>query len=70
LEISLPVTFGRWAGSGDRGRVATREKVAMLSHHWVCDSSRTRQDLGWEPEVRFPDGLKITAQWYEENGWL
>ena len=50
--------------------VTSIEKVAMLSHHWVCDSSRTRQDLGWEPEVRFPDGLKITAQWYEENGWL
>lgn len=55
-----------------RGRAVmlTREKVAMLSHHWVCDNAKARAELGWEPEVRFPDGLRITARWYEENGWL
>lgn len=48
----------------------TREKVAMLRHHWVCDSKDARDALGWKPEVRFPEGLRITAKWYEENGWL
>ena len=48
----------------------TREKVAMLSHHWVCESQKTREDLGWEPSVSFPEGVKMTAKWYEENGWL
>lgn len=48
----------------------TREKVAMLAHHWVCDSSNTQVDLGWKPEVRFSDGAKKTAAWYEENGWF
>lgn len=48
----------------------TREKVAMLKHHWVCDSKKTRADLGWAPEVSFPDGVRMTARWYEENGWL
>jgi nucleoside-diphosphate-sugar epimerase len=60
-------TYGRVRG---KAVMLTREKVAMLSHHWVCDSSRTRKDLGWSPEVSFPDGLKMTAQWYQENGWL
>lgn len=48
----------------------TREKVAMLAQHWICDSSKTRGDLGWTPEVRFPDGARRTAKWYEDNGWL
>jgi len=48
----------------------TREKVAMLRHHWVCDSQKTRDDLGWKPEVRFTDGVKLTAKWYQDNGWL
>ena len=48
----------------------TREKVAMLRHHWVCDSTTARSELGWQPEVRFADGLRMTARWYEENGWL
>jgi 2-alkyl-3-oxoalkanoate reductase len=48
----------------------TREKVAMLAHHWVCDSQRTREDLKWKPEMSFSDGLRLTAKWYEDNGWL
>jgi nucleoside-diphosphate-sugar epimerase len=48
----------------------TREKVAMLRHHWVCDSKDARTALGWQPSVTFRDGLKLTAKWYEENGWL
>lgn len=48
----------------------TREKVAMLSHHWVCDSSKTQTDLGWKPEVTFPDGARLTAKWYQDNGWF
>jgi len=48
----------------------TREKVAMLKCDWVCDSSKTRSDLRWEPEVKLRDGLAITAKWYRENGWL
>jgi nucleoside-diphosphate-sugar epimerase len=48
----------------------TREKVAMLRHDWVCESTKTRADLRWNPEVSFTEGLRRTAQWYRENGWL
>lgn len=48
----------------------TREKVGMLRHHWVCSSESTRKDLGWAPEVPFVDGLRLTAKWYADNGWL
>jgi nucleoside-diphosphate-sugar epimerase len=48
----------------------TREKVAMLRLDWVGDSTDARAALGWKPEMRFSDGLKKTADWYRENGWL
>jgi len=48
----------------------TREKVAMLKHHWICESQKTQDDLGWKPEVVFTDGVKLTAKWYQDNGWL
>lgn len=60
-------TYGRVRG---KAVMLTREKVNMLRHHWVCDSEKTREELGWQPEVRFPDGARLTARWYEENGWL
>jgi len=60
-------TYGRVRG---KAVMLTREKVKMLSHHWVCESQKTREDLHWTPEVTFPEGAKLTAAWYRENGWL
>lgn len=60
-------TYGRLRG---KAVMLTREKVKMLSHHWVCESEKTRSDLEWQPEVTFPEGLRRTARWYQENGWL
>ena len=49
----------------------TREKVAMLQQDWAADDTkRAWDDLGWKPETSFTDGLKKTADWYRENGWL
>ncbi len=49
----------------------TRDKVnELLQDHWVCDASDTERDLGWKPEVRWPEGVRITAAWYREHGWL
>lgn len=48
----------------------TREKVNMLKHHWVCESAKTRDELAWQPTVSFTDGVKMTAKWYQDNGWL
>jgi len=59
--------YGRVRG---RAVMLTREKVKMLSHHWVCESQKTRDELGWRPEVSFPEGAKLTAAWYRDNGWL
>jgi nucleoside-diphosphate-sugar epimerase len=76
MGVPFPVlslaSFGVEAYGKVRGKAVmlTREKVAMLKHHWVCESKKTRDDLGWSPEVRFPDGVRLTAKWYEENGWL
>lgn len=28
------------------------------------------QRLGWEPRVKFEDGIKATIKWYKENEWL
>jgi len=76
MGIPFPVlslaSFGVEAYGKVRGKAVmlTREKVAMLKHHWVCESQKTQDDLGWKPEVRFSDGARLTAKWYTENGWL
>ena len=76
LGIPLPLFSLASIGVEAYGKVRkkavmlTREKVNMLRQHWVCESTKTRSDLDWQPSVSFNDGLKRTAAWYRENGWL
>jgi nucleoside-diphosphate-sugar epimerase len=49
----------------------TRDKLnELLASHWVCDSTATRADLGWTPEVDWAEGTQRAATWYIEQGWL
>lgn len=78
LKLGIPLPVLRLASLGveaygrARGKAVmlTREKATMLSHSWVCESTKTRADLRWTPQVSLREGLKLTADWYRENGWL
>ncbi len=38
---------------------------------YAIDSSRLKNELGWEPSVRFEEGLEKTVDWYLVNEqWL
>jgi dTDP-glucose 4,6-dehydratase len=34
---------------------------------YLLDSSKLRNELGWEPRVEFDDGLAETVRWYRDN---
>ena len=46
------------------------DRLGHVRRHAV-DSTRLRERLGWEPRVRFPDGLAETVAWYRAHSdWL
>ena len=60
--------YGRIRG---KAMMLTRDKLNELSApHWVCDSQKTRSDLGWTPRVEWIEGAKRAADWYRQEGWL
>jgi dTDP-glucose 4,6-dehydratase len=34
---------------------------------YVLDSTKLRDELGWQPQIEFEDGLRDTVRWYTEN---
>ena len=38
---------------------------------YAIDSSKLKDELGWEPSLQFEEGIEKTVKWYLENGaWL
>jgi nucleoside-diphosphate-sugar epimerase len=79
LRFSIPKSVLRGAAlaSEKLGQITqrpvmlTRDKLNdLLAAHWVCDSSDTRRDLGWKPEVRWAEGARQTARWYKDRGMI
>ncbi len=61
-------TMGKATG---KAVMLTRDKVNELTAaHWVCDSTSTRRDLHWTPKVRWPEGTRLSVEWYRANKWL
>ncbi len=47
-----------------------RRRAEMFSHMRAFDIGRARRVLGFEPKVGLEDGLKRTADWYRQHGYL
>jgi uncharacterized protein YbjT (DUF2867 family) len=49
----------------------TADRVGYYCHpDWVCAAERRPPTHLWSAQVRTPSGLKQTADWYREQGWL
>ena len=54
----------------DRAKL-TVDRAAYFSHrNWVVEPKRAAPKELWQPLIATPDGLRQTANWYREAGWL
>lgn len=42
----------------------------MIQKNWVCDITKAKTLLGFEPRVSLLDGAKLTFEWYKKENWL
>lgn len=77
--IRLPLAVGRAAASlsctmarlTSSKPLLTPERIGnMAEAGWTCDDARARAELGYQPFVSLEEGMKQTARWYREEGWL
>lgn len=74
--LSMPKLLMRGASRLDRllrrkKAKLTADRVSYFCHpDWVAKAERRPPQALWTPEVRTASGLKATADWYREAGWL
>ena len=42
----------------------------MIQKDWVCDITKAKTLLGFEPRVPLPEGARLTFEWYKKEKWL
>jgi nucleoside-diphosphate-sugar epimerase len=74
--VSSPGILLRLAARADqlfRGPKAklTVDRAAYFSHrNWVVEPKRACPPELWQPQIPTEEGLKGTAEWYRDKGWL
>ena len=77
--VFLPKSVVKLAGAvevalarrANRTPEVTPGKVRELYHpDWVCRDNLLQERSGWHPSVPLVDGLRETASWYREQGWM
>ena len=74
--LPLPAFALRAAARGDRilrkaAAKLTEDRVGYMCHpDWTVREELRPPAARWQPEIGTRDGLKATAKWYREAGWL
>jgi nucleoside-diphosphate-sugar epimerase len=71
LVAGLAATSEVTAAAIGRSSIFNRDKAReMLAPGWLCETESARAELGYEARIPLDEGLRATAQWYRDNGWL
>jgi nucleoside-diphosphate-sugar epimerase len=60
--------FSRVSG---KPSILSRGKVEeMVQKNWLCDITKARALLGFEPRISLARGAELTVAWYKKENWL
>ena len=62
--------LGREEGTSDKLITYVTDRAGH-DLRYAIDSTKLKNELGWEPSLQFEEGIEKTVQWYLENQeWL
>ncbi len=54
-----------------KNSILNRDKVKeLLCSHWICDTRKAEEEIGFTTKVKLKEGIKWTADWYRIHRWL
>jgi nucleoside-diphosphate-sugar epimerase len=77
LRLPSPVFYGIAAVaeyfahvSGKPALISRGRAEEMIQPNWLCDITKARKLLGFEPQIPLARGAKLTFDWYRKENWL
>jgi dihydroflavonol-4-reductase len=77
LRLPPPVLFGIAAVaeyfakvSGKPALISRGRAEEMIQPSWLCDITKARTLLGFDPQISLAQGAKLTFDWYKKEKWL
>lgn len=51
--------------------VLNRQKLIEITQiYWLCSTQKAQKDFGFKANYSIEDGVRMTAEWYKNHGWL
>jgi nucleoside-diphosphate-sugar epimerase len=71
LAYGVSAAIELWANIRKQPTILNRQKIREVTEpFWTISNRKIRTELGFIPKLSLEDGLRITVEWYKENGWL
>ena len=78
-RLNMPLAAVRMVATASAiGSILTK-KPTIINHDkymemkqtaWICSGEKAKKLLGFQAQVGIEDGMRSTAAWYKEQGWL
>ena len=56
--------------SGKPSLISKGKVEEMVQKNWVCDITKMKTILGFNPSISLTDGARLTVNWYRNKKWL
>ena len=68
---SLAHSLEKFNGWLNKPTMLSREKLKeLVEENWICDISKAKQELNFNPKKKKKKGLQETIEWYRQNNWI
>ena len=68
---SLAHSLEKFNGWLNKPTMLSREKLKeLVAENWICDISKAKQELNFNPKFNLEKGLQETIEWYRQNNWI